>query len=383
VGRAISKSLATKSEKMSLDELLALLDRTPVVADIHPISRYFLPDDVTVLQSTTVAVRLLDDPAPVLPGRWLITKGDKMGNGRFPQVTCHHNPFVPSLNSVLFDHFSEIASHMLCQSQLTERIVNTADKADLIVLLLIDGLSYQDVLSWENVILEPCLVDVPTVTRIAFPNLIGTPTLAERLFNAGYHHRLGFSYWTREDNPLTDQLFHTIPKVHKTGQFPYIIATLHQQLNESSLSGKTYTQIIRTGLDGFAHHQRRKPPITAIVTEIYQEVAQLVALCTELYQKRGWRTHLYVTSDHGILWFDECETVVIGTAQAQASARWCSWQELYHQTENGRRFLMGPNEYYCLGYPKLRRPPRIDEQGVHGGISFQESIVPFVTIRIG
>lgn len=368
---------------MSLDELLALLDHTPVVADIHPISCYFLPDDVTVFQSATEVVRLLDNPAPVLPGRWLITKGGKISNGRFPQVTCHHNPFVPDLNSVLFDHFSEIASHMLCQSQIAEHIVSASDTADLIILLLIDGLSYQDVLSWENAIIEPCLVDVPAVTRIAFPNLIGTPSLAERLFNAGYHHRLGFSYWTREDNTLTNQLFHTIPEVHKIGHFPHIIATLQQQLNQLSLIGKNYFQIVRTGLDGYAHHQRRKPPVTAIVAEIYQEVSQLVTLCNELNHKRGWRSHLYVTSDHGILWFDECETVVIGTAPAQASARWCGWQELYHQTENGRRFLIGHDEYYCLGYPKLRRPPRIDEQGVHGGISFQESIVPFVTIKIG
>lgn len=27
-------------------------------------------------------------------------------------------------------------------------------------------------------------------------------------------------------------------------------------------------------------------------------------------------------------------------------------------------------------YPKVRRPLRIDEQGVHGGVSYQESIVP-------
>lgn len=368
---------------MSLDELLALLDHTPVVADIHPVSRYYLPDDVTVLTSTAEAIHLLDDPNPTLPGRLLIITADRQRNGRFPQVACHHNPFTPALNTILFDHYSDMTSHMLCQSQLTGRIASTADTADLILLFMVDGLSYQDVLSWENVTLEPCLVDVPTVTRIAFPNLINTPSLAERLFNAGYHHRLGFSYWTREDNPLTNQLFQTIPEVHKIGHFPHILATLRQQLGQLPPATKSYIQIVRTGLDGFAHHQRRKPPIAAIVAEIYQEVAQLLILCTEFHQKQGWRTQLYLTADHGILWFDECETVIIGTAPAQSSTRWCGWQELYHQTENGRRFLVGHDEYYCLDYPKLRRPPRIDEQGVHGGISFQESIVPFVTVRIG
>jgi len=39
-------------------------------------------------------------------------------------------------------------------------------------------------------------------------------------------------------------------------------------------------------------------------------------------------------------------------------------------------------ELFCLNYPKLRRELRIDDQGVHGGISFQESIVPFVTVEV-
>ena len=46
------------------------------------------------------------------------------------------------------------------------------------------------------------------------------------------------------------------------------------------------------------------------------------------------------------------------------------------------RFVVGHEEYYCLNYPKVRRPLRIDEQGVHGGVSFQESVVPFIAVRV-
>jgi hypothetical protein len=366
---------------MQLDDLLNLLDQTPVITDIHPVSLCYLPDAsrVTILNSAAEAVWLLDDPEPTLPRRLLITASDPQYSGRFPRVCCEHDPFTPTLNDVLFDHYDEIASRMLRQSQVTKRIVANADKCDLIILFLVDGLSYQDVRSWTGPVgqtlnVEPCLVDTPTVTRVAFPNLIGTPTLAMELFDAGYQHRLGFTYWTREDNQLTDQLFHTITEVNKIGHFPQILEILRQYLSTAG-ENRVYIQLVRTGLDGYAHAQKRKPPVTTIVAEIYQEFEQLAQLCKEF----GRRVCIYLTADHGILWRDEFEPEVIGSAPAKSSSRWCHWRDLYHQRDKGRQFLVNGEEYYCLGFPKLRRPLRIDEQGVHGGISFQESIVPLVS----
>ena len=267
---------------------------------------------------------------------------------------------------------------MLCQSQVAERIIAEAGQHDLIILFLVDGLSYQDVCSWtdsmgQTLSVEPCLVDAPTLTRVAFPNLIGSPPLAMRLFEAGYHDRLGFTYWTREDNQLTNRLFHTIADVRKVGDFPQILATLRSYLSDAR-HRKSYVQIVRTGLDGYAHGQKRRPPIAAIVAEVYQELESLATLCNEL----RLRARLYLSADHGILWRDEFKPEIIGDAPGKSSLRWCSWRELYHQRDKGRRFVFGDQEYYCLGFPKLRRPLRIDEQGVHGGISFQESIVPFI-----
>jgi hypothetical protein len=127
------------------------------------------------------------------------------------------------------------------------------------------------------------------------------------------------------------------------------------------------------------HHQKRRPPVKAIVEQIYEEFEQLAKLCERLQLQ----ALLYLTADHGILWRDEFDAEIIGSAPARASARWCLWKDLYQQQENGKRFTVNQKEYYCLGFPKLRRSLRIDEQGVHGGISFQESIVPFITARIG
>ena len=368
---------------MSLDELLDLLDLTPVIADIHPISLCYLPENVTVLDSAAEAAWLLDDPEPTLPGRLLITSSDTQYSDRFPHIRCHHDPFTLTLNDVLFDRYDEVASRMLCQSQVTERIIADAGKYDLIILFLVDGLSYRDVRNWANVDtlplnIEPCLVDVPTLTQIAFPNLIGDPPLAMRLFDNSYHHRLGFTYWTRQDNRLTDRLFHTIAEVKKTGRFAEIIAEIQSCLT-TARQHKIYIQIVRTGLDGYAHAQKRQPPVAAIVKDIQREFEQLATLCSKL----GLRACLYLTADHGILWRDEFEPKIIGDAPGKSSLRWCGWRDLYHQHDKGRRFLADGKEYYCLGFPKLRRQLHIDEQGVHGGVSFQESIVPFVTARIG
>ena len=371
---------------MSLDELLALLDRTPLIASIHPVSICYLPEDVTVLDSATEAAWQFDAPEPTLPGRLLITGSDPQYSSRFPQVCCDHDPFTPALNGVLFERYDDIASRMLCQSQVAERIVAGTSKYDLIILFLVDGLSYRDVHSWADssnraLDVDPCLVDVPTLTRVAFPNLVGAPSLAMRLFDIGYHHRLGFTYWTREDNQLTERLFHTVAEVKKIGHFSEILATLRSYLDDAG-QGKSYVQIVRTGLDSYAHGQKRRPPIAAIVGEVRREFEQLTVLCDDLCRKLETRACLYLTADHGILWCDEFEPEVVGDAPAKSSPRWCGWRDLYHQRDKGRRFLIDGEEYYCLGFPKLRRPLRIDEQGVHGGISFEESIVPFVSYHL-
>ncbi len=373
---------------MKLDQIVQLLDQSPVIAEIHPISLCYLPQDVTVSTSVAETAWLLDDVPTTLPRRILITAPDLQYAGRFPQVYCDHDPFTESLNSVLFSRFDEIASHMLCQGMLAGRILVEAKACEAVVLFLVDGLSYRDILRvpvapLQTTTIEPCLVEVPTTTQLAFTNLIGSPSLATRLFEVGYHHRLGFTYWSREDNSLTDRLFHSISDVRRTVQFSEILNTLRWFLGQvSQQNSKIYVQSLRTGLDGYAHGQKRKVPIAAVVAEICREYEQLVELCTRHSQEAKQRVRLYITSDHGILWRDEFEPEIVGEAPPMSSARYSTWKELYYQRDHGRRFMIRGEDYYCLDIPKLRRQLHLDEQGVHGGISFQESIVPLVTTRI-
>ena len=371
---------------VTLDELVSLLDYTPVVAEIHPVSVCYLPEDVTVFDSAAHVAWLLDDPQTTLPRRLLVASLDPEYSWRFPRIRCDHDPFTPELNTILFDRYQSIESQMLRQSDVAQRIAIESGKWDIVILFLVDGLSYQDVRCWsdsndQRMSVEPCLVDIPTLTETAFPNLVGDPPMSIRLFDAGYHNRVGFTYWAREDNQLTNRLFHAITDVRKIGHYSQILEGVRESV-ERTVKGKNYFQILRTGLDGYAHAQKRRPPISAVVQEVRREFEQLIALCTELCRGSKLGACLYLVADHGILWRDEFDPEIVGTAPGKSSLRWCGWHDLYQQRDRGKRFLVDGQEYYCLGYPKLRRPLHIDEQGIHGGISFQESVVPFVTVRI-
>lgn len=356
---------------MTLEELIRLLDRSPVIADLPPVSVCYLPDDVIVTESLISVIEQVDCQETMLPSRILISS--QCVDPRFPKATVVHDPVTPALNAILCRRFSQVADRMLCQSQIGDEIVKSAPELDLIILLLIDGLSYENVREWKGD-LKPCLVDVPTVTHLAFPNLVGTPTIAQRLFDFGYDSAIGFSYWTRKDNSLTDQLFRTIPVVHKAGDFVSILNELHQGLPDS----KTFVQIVRSGLDGYAHHQKRKPPVSAIVSEIKREWEQMLQFC----QQSGRRAGLFLSSDHGILWRDQFEPQIVGSGAATQNARYSIWRNAAQHSGDEHVFVVNGEHYHCLSIPNLRRGLRIDEQGVHGGISYQESITPFLHAKV-
>ena len=125
------------------------------------------------------------------------------------------DPYTDALNNVFATRYDTVAAYTLKQSQIADRMVQANDAYDIIVLLLVDGLAYHDVRDWPAQLaasaqLQPCLAEGPTITRLCFPTIIGTPSIAARLFDAGLTARVGFSYWHREDNVLTNRLFTTI-----------------------------------------------------------------------------------------------------------------------------------------------------------------------------
>ncbi|NPV62497.1 MAG: hypothetical protein HPY61_07690 [Methanotrichaceae archaeon] len=351
--------------RVTLEELDALLNKAPIAADMNPVSRCYLPN--TRFANLDDVVKELDSPRPVDPSRTLIIGPRK--DEKFLNVRVVHEPFTSDLNEILFDHFDEISAYMLNQSEIAQKIYSDAD-ADVIILYIVDGLSFHDVKKNppNNGVLEACLVDCPTVTQVAFPNIIGKPPLARLLFDKGYINRIGFSYWTRKDNKLTDELFSTIPTLHRAENFDKIISILSLDLKR-----QTFVQIIRQGLDGLCHSQKLEINPSVILNQIYENLDQLIELCDQLKLS----AKVYLTSDHGILWREEFEPKLIENCN-NCHPRYIESNIIEN---SGRNFLIGNQKFYCLNYPLTRRMLKIDERGVHGGISFQESIVPFLRME--
>jgi hypothetical protein len=360
----------------TLVELSQLLDTSPVIARINPVSLAYL-DDVTVYPTLEALVLAYDTPDVGGPGRALTLDANPRYMHRFPHITCDHDPFTPSLNQVLFQRYDFVQTHMLAQAQVTERIVSESDGYDNVILLLIDGLSFADVRHWAcrpatqskgALTIEPCLAAAPTITEVGFRAIIGDSSLALRLFDRGYTDRLGFTYWEREDNRLTNTLFRTI-QTEKVRYFSEIL----ERLRQKSLK-KTYVQILRSGLDSLAHGYRGRPPTEAVIEDIWTDFTALADVVAE----KGIAARLYLISDHGLLWQHETQFVVSEEGGKVHPRYYAPGERGWH----GMAVTFNGHQYHVLDYPQVRRELYSDEQGTHGGISFQEAIVPFVTLEV-
>lgn len=357
---------------MNLEELDRLLDCIPVVVrGLHPVSLMFLDRPVTIYAALKELAWALDTPEIVAPHRALSFDADAQYVHRFlPVIGVEHDPFTPALNNVLFERYDEVAALMLTHSQVADRIVAAASNVETVVLVLLDGLSYADCRDWPGV--EPCLAAAPTITRVGFPAIIGTPPLAARLFEAGLTRRVGFTYWERQDDPLTKKLFHTIQYTQRLDpNHPDAFGQVIDWLSSQSLEG-TYVQIVRSALDEYAEGHRTTIPRHAVIQQIRRDLEAVA----DVLEHKGQPALLFAVSDHGILWKDAGHNIKIidfpGTRYMKGRSG----------PGRGRLFEVEGQTYWVLDYPQMGRPWNSNEQGIHGGISFEESIVPFIQWEI-
>jgi len=352
---------------MDLAALDRLLNQAPVVAQgLHPVSLAFLHEPVVVYATLRELAWVLDTPQNTPPHRALSLDADARYTIRFPVVTVEHDPFTPALNRVLFDRYDLVASSMLTQAQVADRIVAKARQAETVVLVLLDGLSYADCRDWPGV--EPCLAAAPTVTRIGFPTVIGASPLAARLFAAGLTKRAGFTYWERQDEPLTDRLFHTITDTRRLDpNRPNAFGQVIDWLSGRDLAG-TYIQIVRSALDDYAEGHRATVPRRAVVQQIRRDLEAVA----DVLEHKGRPALLFAIADHGILWKDDEHAI---EPVDLPGARYIKGRG---GAGRGRLFEVDGQPYWVLDYPQMGRSWGSNEQGIHGGISFEESIVPFI-----
>ena len=357
---------------VDLNELQDILQHMPVMVEMHPLSLAFLPDDVRIFEDAWQMAAELDMPELQPTKPMLTTRIEPALRHRLPAVRCTHDPLTTELNRVLLKRYDFIKTTMLCQSQIADQIFRCAD-SEAVVLMLIDGLSYADVKrhapQWLNQTV-PVLVDGVSITEQGMMRIIGKPPLAQRLFDVGFRHLLGFTYWERAEELLTDRVFTGFgDQVRKVKSFDDVLA----ELDSDQLSG-AFVQIVRMGLDSAAHRQREKPNVAAMVADIFADFERLITL----FKRKSVSARLHLTSDHGILWAHEHALQAYEFSEAEHP-------RYYEHAKRGQHVLNVEFEgkaFALLEYPYLRRELRANEWGVHGGLSFEESVVPWFSYLI-
>ena len=358
--------------EVSIRELRDLLQEMPLMAKIHPLSLAFLPEEVRIFQDAWQMAAELDSPSQQPTKPMLATCIEPALLHRLSDICCIHNPLTTELNQVILKRYSLIRENMFCQSQVADWIVKYAD-SDIIALIMVDGLSYADTLRYapqELAKAKPILVDGVSITEQGMMRIIGKPPLANRLFDIGYCDAIGFSYWGRNEDPLTNRLFAGFgDQVCKVKSFDEVLKVL-----EDKAARGLYIQVVRNGLDGVAHQYREKPNKEAIVMDVYRDYERLV----QLFQKKGLSASVHLVSDHGILWTDEHALKVYEFGRADHPRHY----EYTKHSENLLNVEFEGKEFSMLGYPFIRRELRSNEWGVHGGLSFEESIAVWASYPI-
>nr|BAL53916.1 hypothetical conserved protein [uncultured prokaryote] len=358
---------------VSLKELQDLLRQMPVMAEIHPLSLAFLPETTKIFEDVWQMVAELDMPRPQPKSPILALQIEPALQHRLPIVHCTHDPLTTELNQVLLKRYDFIKGHMLCQSQVADAILQHSDQ-DTVVLLLVDGLSYADVahspIMGQGYRLEPVLVDGVSNTEQGMKRIIGDPPLAQRLFDLGFRTCLGFTYWERAEEALTNCLFTGFgDRVWKVKSFDEVLAYLEgQELRHA------FVQIVRMGLDAAAHRQRERPNLRAMVDDVLKDFERLA----QLFKHKGVSASLHLVSDHGILWAHEHSLRPYEFSEADHP-------RYYEHARHGEHRLTVEFEgkaFALLEYPYLRRELRANEWGVHGGLSFEESVVPWLNVIV-
>ncbi len=362
------------------------LSRSPVIASVHPLLPLALEKAVRIVKDGTELLRELDQYSMVLDGSILILDHDSRLLARFPQIQANEHPPIEIINRNMRFHLEYARTHLLTTRNVAQTIVDDVLKHhyEMVALVLIDGLSYGDVRDWSDTIL-PCFVDAPSVTyrldktrkivngEIGFASTIGSPSLFARLHDSGYTDAIGFTYWVSESNLVSDYLFERIP-TRRVANFEAIL----RELQSIKFEQRTYLQVLREGLDGLAHSKRElsRSEIEGAITAIKNDVERLA----DLIKNKSRNGCIYLVADHGILWKNEHPWIVLGVPDSKPRYTENCLDETI--LDHCVRFERSNHAYYSFCYPYLGTKIRSDDSGVHGGLSYQESIVPFAKFEV-
>lgn len=372
----------------SLAELEYWLQRVPVIATVHPLVPLCLRPGTRITSDVHAIQKLVDDPASQTSGPILILSRETGLKTRFPLLSVLSRPSEEEINQGFADNLQYARSYLPTTRTIAEYIENDVSKDlfETVVVFLVDGLSYADTVSWPCE-LWPCFVDGPSVTfrfldesrnalvpSVGFPAIIGRPSIYSRLYRQGYRNARGYTYWDR-DNTVANYMFTGVP-YERSANFETVLELLAAEADLDH----TYVQIMREGLDGLAHSKRelRRQEVDAAIHGILHDVERL----SELLQAKRKRACIYVIADHGILWKTEHSFRLL----PEIDTRHPRYRVGKHPGRTSDDFTApfdcDGTVYHLFKYPFLGIAIKANDSGVHGGLSYQESIVPFAKFEV-
>jgi len=368
---------------VALTDLEDALRIAPVMGQFHPLTPIALAQEVDIISAPEKLVEELDALAPHVERPILVSRLKARFKSRFLVLSYAACPPAEAINQYL-SHRVELAQKSLITSHtIADQIIADIREKQYktVMLLLVDGLSYADVIDWPEHP-QPCFIDGPSITfsrmpdgqidpKVGFPSIIGTPPLSRRLIDYGLPHSRGFSYWERAQNDVSEKLFAGVPLQKVNG-----LVESFDELEKLNLNG-FYIQMVREGLDGLAHGRREvsQSEIEATVKAIHQDFRYLIELAT----KKEVRGAIYLVADHGLLWKNQHNWQTIGTGSTRRPRYTV---DNPNQPEYTTHFSTELQEFYLWHYPYLGRAIRANDSGVHGGLSYWESIVPFIRVEV-
>lgn len=365
-----------------IDFLLKQLNIAPVMGQFHPLWLLCLPPDVMIARSAKKVAEQLDahdrhEERPILITQYAPAFAERFLTYHLPDC-----PPAELVNRVLPLRINT-EHQFLTHKAIGQRIVrDTRQRAyETVILLLVDGLSYDDTRHWPHPV-TACLIDAPTITfartnngaivpDVGFPAIVGKLSIARHLTQVGLPHSRGYSYWEREQNDVSSFLFSGMPLQRVQG-----INEAISLLRQTNLRG-TYVQIVREGTDGLAHRRREVTftEVGATVDAILDDLQELVSLLAE----NGRPAAVYLVADHGILWKHQHAFQRL-PSENSAHARY-SWERPF-DTSYASQLTTSNGSCYLYHYPYTGRQIPTNDSGTHGGLSYWESIVPFVHVEV-
>lgn len=347
----------------------AVLDAYPPGFIGNPLNLLFVEDAEPIREAEAYLHRV--DDLSLMEERREYLIGER-SQWPFPRIKLETRPDSWAVSEELFHNFERAQRILLTQEDISHLIETKVryTEPNLVVLVIVDRLSYYDLPEDSEAL--PCLVKGISNTQYGYRAVIGKPSISRRLFNLGYVDQVAFTYYPPERGGVAADIHDTLSRSQVVR-----VRAFDEVLEELSLMKATrgYVQITLAGLDQICHAHHDRPPREHYLKEILDRFEALV----QCLSRTTDRVFACLTADHGILWRD----IVEGHVEVA--------NDLFREDTYSPRYIKGsiPRHYgkrcrslgknfTLLKIPWMTRGFRINEWGVHGGISAWESLVPLI-----